>query len=62
MTRGIDHGNSQLDESEVDRIYRSNLSMRKLAKLFCISHSTIFAIKHKVAWKWLTDQIDKEEK
>jgi DNA invertase Pin-like site-specific DNA recombinase len=62
MSRGIDHGLSQLDESEVDKIYRSSLSLRKLAKQYNISHSTVFAIKHKVSWRWLTDKIDKEKK
>jgi transcriptional regulator of aromatic amino acid metabolism len=56
---GIDHGNSQLDESEVDRIYRSPWSTRKLAKLFSVSHGTIYSIKKKRTWRWLTDEIDK---
>ncbi len=58
--RGIDHGKSELDEKEVIEIYTSRLSLRKLAQKFTISHSTVFAIKHKVAWKWLTDTLDKK--
>jgi DNA invertase Pin-like site-specific DNA recombinase len=60
MPRGVDHGMSQLDESEVIQIYKSRLSLRKLAQKFNISHITVSCIKHKKTWKWLTDAIDKE--
>jgi DNA invertase Pin-like site-specific DNA recombinase len=56
--RGIDHGLSVLDEAEVIQIYKSRLSMRKIAKTFNISHSTVFAIKHKQVWKQVTDKVD----
>jgi len=58
---GIDHGLAQLNEDEVTRIYRSSWSTRKLARVFAVSHSTIYAIKKKRTWKWLTDEIDKEK-
>jgi len=60
--RGIDHGLAQLNEDEVDTIYISPWSTRKLARLFSVSHSTIYAIKKKRTWKWLTDEIDKRIK
>jgi co-chaperonin GroES (HSP10) len=59
--RGIDHGLSVLDEAEVVEIYKSSLSLRKLAKKFNISHSTVSAIKHKKVWTQVTDEVDKEK-
>jgi hypothetical protein len=29
--------------------------------MYSVSHSTIYAIKKKKTWRWLTDQIDKEK-
>jgi len=56
--RGINHGLSVLDDAEVIQIYKSRLSMRKIAKQFNISHSTVFAVKHKKMWTHITDKLD----
>ena len=58
--RGIDHGLSQLNESDVTHIYLLHWSTRKLARMYSVSHSTIYSIKKKRSWKWLTDEIDKQ--
>jgi transcriptional regulator of aromatic amino acid metabolism len=60
--RGIDHGNAQLNETEVMQIYRSLWSTRKLAKRYSVSHGTIYSIKKKRTWRWLTDLIDLQNK
>ena len=58
MPRGVEHGNSELNDAEVIQIYKSTLSTRKIAAHFNISHSAVAAIKHKKTWKWLTDSLD----
>jgi DNA invertase Pin-like site-specific DNA recombinase len=56
---GLDHGRSLLNEEEVRTIYYSQTSYRKLARQINISTTTIFNIKHKIAWKHLTDEFDR---
>jgi transposase-like protein len=55
---GLDHGRSLLTEEEVRLIYHSTTSVRKLAKKINISPTTVFNIRHKIAWKHLTDEFD----
>lgn len=49
---------SKLTEVQVKEIYLSKTSYKKLAKLYNVSPTNIYYIKHKLTWKWLTDQLD----
>ena len=59
--RGPDHHMTLLSEAEVETIYVSTDSVRVLARRMNISTTTIFNIKHKIAWSHLTDKLDKED-
>lgn len=56
--RGIKNASSKLNEKEVKEIYLSNLSYKKLGKIYNVSHVNISHIKNKRQWKWLTDTLD----
>lgn len=55
---GEKNGSNKLTEEAVKEIYLSNMQTKKLAKLFNVSNTTIYHIKHKVYWKWFTDNLD----
>lgn len=56
--RGIKNGSHKLNEAQVKEIYLSDLSYKKLAKIYNVSKTTISLIKNKKQWKWLTDALD----
>lgn len=55
---GMKNASNKLTEKQVKEIYLSNLSNRKLAKIYKVSSSNIWQIKNKKTWKWLTDTLD----
>ena len=55
---GEKNGSSKLTENQVKEIYLSNLSNKKLAKIYGVSDINIGYIKNKKQWKWLTDTLD----
>lgn len=57
--RGTKNGSNKLKEDEVIKIFLSNLSYKKLAKLYNVSSSNIRLIKKQLQWKWLTDTLQK---
>lgn len=59
--RGSKNGSNKLTEQQVKEIYLSNLSSYKLAKMYNVSKSNILLIKNKKQWKWLTDELNKEQ-
>ena len=56
--RGIKNPSSKLTEEQVKEIYTSNLSNKRLGKLYNVSDSNISLIRNKKQWKWLTDTLD----
>lgn len=56
--RGEKNNFHKLTNKEVEEIYLSSLSQRKLSKLYKVSKSNITHIKNKRHWKWLTDTLD----
>lgn len=57
--RGTKSPNNKLSEKEVQEIYFSELSLKKLANIYNVSATNILYIKKKKQWKWLTDELDK---
>lgn len=55
---GEKNGSSKLTENQVKEIYLSNLSNKKLAKIYGVSDINVGYIKNKKQWKWLTDTLD----
>lgn len=55
--RGINNNNNKLNESQVIEIYLSDLSYNKLAKKYNVSKITIYLIKNKKIWNWLTNDL-----
>ena len=56
------NGSNKLTEEAVKEIYLSNIPYNKLAKMFNVSKTTIYHIKHKIYWKWFTDELDERGK
>lgn len=50
-SKGTEHGMSKLTEKEVLEIRESNLSQRKLAKLYAVTQPLISSIKRREIWK-----------
>lgn len=55
--RGANNYSNKLNKQQIKDIYLSNLSNRKLAKIYKVSSSNIWQIKNKKTWKWLTDTL-----
>lgn len=55
---GIENGSHKLTEKQVKEIYLSNLSTRKLSKLYNISATNVSLIKKQITWKWLTEKLN----
>lgn len=50
---GETHGQHILTEKEVLKIRNSKISQRKLAKIYKVSQTTIWAVKNKKSWRYL---------
>lgn len=57
-TRGENNVSCKLTEQQVEEIYLSELSYKKLGKMYGVSATNIRNIKKKLQWKWLTDRLD----
>ena len=57
LCNGEENSSNKLTENQVKEIYLSNLSYNKLSKMYNISKTNIYYIKHQITWKWLTDKI-----
>lgn len=55
---GENNNNNKLTNKQVEEIYLSELSNRKLAEIYNVSPSNISLIKNKKQWSWLTDKLD----
>ena len=53
---------SRLNEADVRAIYLANSTHRKLAFKYRVSMAAINHFRSKSTWRWLTDQIDKEQR
>lgn len=55
---GEKNGLNKLTKAQVKEIYLSPLSYKELAKRYNVSSTNIYYIKHKLIWKWFTNQLD----
>ena len=55
---GYKNGANKLTETQVKEIYLSSIPYKKLAKMYNVSSTNIYYIKHKLSWKWFTDKLD----
>ena len=56
--KGSNNPFSKLTENEIKEIYKSKLGYKKLSKIYKVSPTSIYFIKKKKTWKWLTDTLD----
>lgn len=56
--RGQGNGHAKLSDEDVISIYTTKIEEKFLAEKFNVSITTIYDIKRKRTWKWLTDSID----
>lgn len=56
--KGSNNPFSKLTENQIKEIYKSKLGYKKLSKIYKVSPTSIYFIKKKKTWKWLTDTLD----
>lgn len=54
MPKGVNHGQSKLDDREVIEIFRAEGSLRSIAAKYNVSFSTVNSIKKGLTWKHVT--------
>ena len=56
--RGENNHANKLTEEDVKEIYLSDLSYKRLSKIYNVSTTNIRNIKKKLQWRWLTEKLD----